>query len=184
MIMKKVILMTGDLASGKSTYSEILKEKLHITVLNKDRFKEILGDRIPVSNREENKNLSVVCFNLFKYILEQSEYPILIESNFKPYEFDELRELLKDTKVMTIILTGDEKVLHKRFNDRLLENRHFIHKSQDFTNIEPFIETLKELRSITPIGEVLSIDATDFSYQEDVNVISKIQEFLSRGDEA
>ena len=64
--MKKLILIGGVLASGKSTYSMILKERYHLTVINKDRLKEILGDNIYVATREENKKLSVICFDLMK----------------------------------------------------------------------------------------------------------------------
>ena len=55
--MKKLILMGGDLASGKSTYSNIVGDKFNVLVINKDNLKEILGDTIIVNNREENKKL-------------------------------------------------------------------------------------------------------------------------------
>ena len=40
--MKKIILIGGVLASGKSTYADILKNKFNLTVVTKDRLKEIL----------------------------------------------------------------------------------------------------------------------------------------------
>jgi len=177
--MKKIILLTGDLASGKSTFAEILAKECNLTILTKDRIKEILGDRILVKTREENKNLSYLCFDIFKYIIEQNKGSLLLESNFKPYEMDELRTLLKDYKVMTIKLQGDNKVLHERFNKRLTENRHYVHKSQDFTDIKPFIETLEELRNIEPIGECLLLDSTTFDYQSNKEVLNKIKDFLN-----
>ena len=55
--MSKLILFGGDLASGKSTYSNIIGEKFNITVINKDRLKEILGDIFIAENREEASTL-------------------------------------------------------------------------------------------------------------------------------
>ena len=40
--MRKVLLIGGDLASGKSTYSRFLSQQLNVTVINKDVVKEIL----------------------------------------------------------------------------------------------------------------------------------------------
>ena len=177
--MKKLILLTGDLASGKTTYSKILGEKFNIMVVNKDTVKEILGDRIHVETRAENKNLSVVCFDLFKYLIKQNSGNLLIESNFKPYEMEELEGLVSDYDVLTIRLKGDNHVLHERFNKRLTENRHYVHKSQDFTSIEPFIETLEELRSVKAIGEEMILDSTTFNYQNNKNVLAKIESFLN-----
>ena len=89
-MMRKIILIGGVLAAGKSAYANILKEKFNLTVITKDRLKEILGDNIHVKNREENKKLSVICFELFKYLLECNMSNIVFESKFKEYELIEL----------------------------------------------------------------------------------------------
>ena len=81
--MKKLILIGGVLASGKSTYANILKDKFNLTVVTKDRLKEILGDNIYVNNREENKKLSVISFEMIKYLISCNMTTIVIESNFK-----------------------------------------------------------------------------------------------------
>ena len=60
--MRKIILIGGDLASGKSTYAKFLSKKFNITVISKDLLKEVLGDNIPTSNREENLKLSFISF--------------------------------------------------------------------------------------------------------------------------
>ena len=81
--MKKLILMGGDLASGKSTFANMLGEELGILVINKDNLKEILGDTIKVTTREENKKLSVISFDLMCYLLKKNQKDtIILESNF------------------------------------------------------------------------------------------------------
>ena len=51
-------------------------------------------------------------------------------------------------EVLSIILDGEDAVLHARFIKRLSENRHPVHKSQDFSRIEDFKEEWKEILSI------------------------------------
>ena len=53
--MRKLLLITGDLATGKSTFSNILSQRYKVNVFCKDSIKEVLGDTIGFKNREENK---------------------------------------------------------------------------------------------------------------------------------
>lgn len=55
--MGKLLLVTGDIAAGKSTFSEILSKRYSIAAFQKDAVKEVLGDTIGFHNREENKRL-------------------------------------------------------------------------------------------------------------------------------
>ena len=178
--MKKLILIGGVLASGKSTYSMFLKEKLKINVINKDRLKEILGDNIYVETREENKKLSVICFDLMKYLVFANETTLLLECNFKDYELVELKKICEELNydVLSIVFDASNEILHERFLKRLNENRHYVHKSQDFTNIEDFIKTQDELRNAPYFGKIINVNCDDFSYQEDLILLNKIEEFI------
>jgi predicted kinase len=180
--MKKLILIGGVLASGKSTYSMILKEKFKINVINKDRLKEILGDNIYVKTREENKKLSVICFDLMKYLLFANESVLVLECNFKDYELIELKKIVDklNYQVLSIVFDARNEILHERFLKRLNENRHYVHKSQDFTNIEDFIKTQDELRNAPYFGKIINVNCDDFSYQEDTTILNQINEFLNK----
>ena len=157
--MRKIILIGGVLAAGKSTYANILKEKYNLMVITKDRLKEILGDNILVNNREENKKLSVICFHLMKYLMECNMTNLVLECNFKAYELKELEVLCKALgyDVMTLVFDADNDILHKRFLKRLNENRHYVHKSQDFTDINDFIPVIDELRYGPYFGKILKL---------------------------
>ena len=179
--MKKLILIGGDLASGKSTFANILGEELGILVINKDNLKEIIGDTIITKTREENKKLSVISFNIMCYLLKKNKDNIIIlESNFKPYEMEILKDLVNEYnyKVLSLVLTGNNDILHERFQKRLNENRHYVHKSQDFTNISDFIKTLEELRSVNYIGEVINVDSSTIEYQNNPLLMDKILNFV------
>jgi tRNA A37 threonylcarbamoyladenosine biosynthesis protein TsaE len=51
--VKKIIIITGDLAAMKSTLAKKIGRDLNIVCLIKDHIKEILGDTIGYQNREE-----------------------------------------------------------------------------------------------------------------------------------
>lgn len=174
---RKLILIGGDLAGGKSTFANRLKDKYKLLVINKDRLKEILGDTIIVNNREDNKKLSVISFNIMKYILEKNEDVLVLESNFKPKEMEEIKALINELNysVLSLKFEGDNHILHQRFLKRLNENRHYVHKSQDFTNLSDFVKTLTELRSVSYPGEIFYVDCSNFSFMDDVEIYKKIE---------
>ena len=180
--MKKLILIGGVLAGGKSTFSHIVGERFGISVVNKDRVKEILGDNIKTANREENKKLSVIAFELMSYLSEGEGDALILESNFKDYELNELKEKCNASgcDVLSIFLDGDDAILHARFLKRLGENRHPVHKSQDFSRLEDFTATLNELRAAEYFGELVRVDCSDFSYQSDEVLFDKIKVFLNK----
>ena len=44
--MKKLLLIMGDLATGKSVFADILSKRYNVNVFYKDSIKEVLGDTI------------------------------------------------------------------------------------------------------------------------------------------
>ena len=106
---------------------------------------------------------------------------LVLESNFKDYELREITALTETqgTDVLSIFLDGDDATLHRRFNKRLNENRHPVHKSQDFTRLEDFTATLDELRRAEYPGELITVDCTDFAYQTDEGLYARIKDFLN-----
>lgn len=177
--MRKIILIGGDLASGKSTFSVFLAQKYHLTLLNKDRLKEIAGDVIHVNNREENKKLSVLSFEYIKYFIETSTCDLIVESNFKEYEMEELKKYLENNNIMSIRFTGDDDLLHNRFLKRLEGPRHYVHRSQDLSKKEDFLNVLNELRQVHYIGEVVDVFVKDGydSFNDEV-LLNKVDAFL------
>ena len=66
--MRKLLLVTGDLATGKSTFSDMLSKRYNTVVFMKDTIKEVLGDTIGFANREENLKLSKATMELMLFI--------------------------------------------------------------------------------------------------------------------
>lgn len=69
--MKRLLLITGDIAAGKTTFSNQLAQRYSVAVFQKDTIKEILGDNIGFRDREENKKLSNAAVQLMAHLFWQ-----------------------------------------------------------------------------------------------------------------
>ncbi len=69
--MKKILLITGDIAAGKTTFSKILSARYGAAVFQKDTVKEVLGEWIGFQNREENKALSNAAIDVMCHIFSR-----------------------------------------------------------------------------------------------------------------
>lgn len=167
--MKEIILITGDLAAGKSTFSKLIADRYKVTCYNKDDIKEILGDNFGFKNREENLKLSVCTFDIFKYIIQKNmkvNESLIIESNFRQHELDYIKQKAQesDYKIITIVIRADIMILHKRFINRIEnENRHPVHKAVDFSNYYDFEKRIREDRIRIYPGEIVYLDSSSFN---------------------
>ena len=142
--MKKLLLITGDLATGKSTYAKILSKRYDTNVFYKDSIKEVLGDTIGFTNREENLKLSKATTELMAFIF--SEFAklnknLILESNFHTEELEKLHKLAYENnyEVLTLVLRGNADVLYKRYLNRMHnENRHPVHLSTTLDIFDDF----------------------------------------------
>lgn len=179
----KAIIITGDLATGKSTFANIISKRFNVLFLTKDYIKEVLSDRIGFTNREENLKLSKASMHIMFYALENannSNTNIILEANFHQEEIDYLKKYKDD--VLVLNLYGNEEILFKRFINRIEnENRHKVHLSIGLNDLSSFSSYIKKSRDVDFKGlEVISIDATNFSYQNDEDLFTKISNFLNR----
>ena len=181
---RKLLLITGDIAAGKSTFANILSQRYNTNVFFKDSIKEVLGDTIGFSNREENKKLSNASMELMFFIF--SEFAklgkgLILESNFHRAELERLQKMAQDNgyDVLTIALFGDVEVLHARYLNRMMnENRHSVHLSTTIDKFEDFKKCSDYLKRIDIPGKVIRIDATDFGYQRSEEVLAVIDAFM------
>ncbi len=133
--MNKLLLLTGDLATGKSAFSAILSKRYDVNVFKKDSIKEVLGDTIGFTNREENLKLSAVTLELMLFLFSEFtklNKDLILESNFHKAELERLYEMAaaNNYEVLVLLLRGDLDILHKRYLNRMYnENRHPVHLS-------------------------------------------------------
>lgn len=84
------MLITGDIATGKSTFANILSKRYNTNLFFKDSIKEVLGYTIGFSNRQENKRLSSASMELMFFIFSEFallEKDLILESNFHKSKF-------------------------------------------------------------------------------------------------
>ena len=150
--MNNLILITGDLAAGKSTLANSLSMELKIPCLIKDTLKEIACDAIGYETREENRNLSIAAVNSMIYVFNQTAKvngDIILEANFRKEELEDIEDIVNEYNynVLLINLTGDVNLLYQRFLDRL-SHRHIAHMSLHLDNfLDSFISYIEMLRN-------------------------------------
>lgn len=184
--MGKLLLITGDIAAGKSTFSEILSKRYNIAAFQKDAVKEVLGDTIGFQNREENKRLSDATIEIMCHIFSKIAVTgdsLILESNFHETELKKLHAMAHTNQydVLTLVLRGDAEILYDRYLFRMNEqNRHPVHLSTSLHIKEDFIRTAEWIRNENVIGDTLLIEASDFSYQKDPAILKQIDVFMER----
>ena len=182
--MKKLLLLTGDIAAGKSTFSRILSKRYHTAALQKDDIKEVLGDIIGFQNREENQKLSKAAVKMMCHLfsrLAQAGDSLILEANFHAAELEELRGIAEEHQyeVLTLVLRGDTDVLHQRYMRRIQqENRHPVHLSARLDDPNEFARCAEFLRNEKITGSRIEINASDFSYQTDEALLRQIDQFM------
>ncbi len=167
--MRKIIIITGYPAAGKTAFSQRLKEALGIPCFNKDSVKVLLAENIGFADRQENKVLSNTAVKLMFHIageILQAGQPVIVEGNFSQAEGDALAVLLAQwgAEAMTYIFTGDLPVIYQRYVQRdQSAERHAAHKSAGFAGVEEFAAAVMPLAGFSVPGEVVRVDSTDFA---------------------
>lgn len=182
--MKKLLLVMGDLATGKSTFAGILSKRYEVNALHKDTIKEVLGDTIGFSNREENQKLSKATMELMTFMFSEFcklDKSLILESNFRPAELARLHEIAcaHGYEVLTLVLRGDAEILHERYLNRIRsENRHPVHLSSTMDVFEDFRRYTENSAKEEIPGRTIMINANDFSYQTAPEILSGIDAFM------
>ena len=150
--MQRLIIITGDLAAGKSTLAAALSESLSIPFIIKDTLKEIACDNIGYQTCQENRLLSVPATQDMIYFFKQCALvgnDLIMEANFRTGELLEIENIADEYnyRVVLLVLTGDIPLLYQRFLDRL-PTRHIAHRSLNLDySLERFTDYINELRN-------------------------------------
>lgn len=184
--MRKLLLIMGDLAAGKSTFANILSKRYDTNIFFKDSIKEVLGDTIGFADREENKKLSKASMEMIFFIFSEFvklNKDLILESNFHTMELERLHKIAMDNnyEVLTLVLRGDVDILYNRYLNRMQnKNRHPVHLSTTLDVYDDFKACAEYIRSEKILGNTIMINVDDFSYQTDKEILKKIDEFMGR----
>lgn len=186
---RNLIIITGELAAGKTTYGKRIAETLKMPFFSKDEIKEILFDSYNDTNidYESKRKIGASSYAVFYYVIEQqmkSGLPIIIESNFVKESINIIKTLLNkyDYKNITVRFEGDLQVLHKRFLEREYSSER--HKglvaNGTFDDFENFEKTAIKTKEFKIDDNEISVDTTDFSKVDFDKIIANIQEIIGK----
>ncbi len=189
---KKIIIIEGYMASGKSTFALELSRKLSLPYLMKDTFKTALCQSFFLTSREESKKFSAIAFDGMMYAVErlfEVGLPVIIEANFVPYGSKKVDEekIIKNLiekygyTSLTFKFFGNTEVLLRRFTER----EGSAERGQ--ANRMGFIPTLKEFESLCHNldafnvgGDVVKINTTNFDKVDFNSHYKTAEKFLNK----
>jgi predicted kinase len=171
---KKLIVVAGDLAAGKTTFALKLSKELHIPCFCKDLLKNALAAHVPVNNREDGRKLSAATFDAMAYITArfmEASLPLIIEANFVMGENNGgvkegavIRALAESHhyQTLTFLFSGNAKVLHRRFLNRSNKTDRRANRVFFEPTLEDFERISLTLKCFDIGGKSEKIDTTDF----------------------
>ena len=188
---KKIIIIEGYLASGKSTFALQLSKSINVSCFVKDTFKTAICSSISIADRKESSLFSTVTFNAMMYVAErlfETGSPIILEGNFVPAgvkQVDEagvIKELIDQYGYtsLTFKFIGDTRILYKRFMDReKTDERGQANKIGFDVSYDVFDRWCHNLDNFNVGGEIIQIDTTDFAEVNFDNYIKSARQFIS-----
>lgn len=189
---RKILIITGYLAAGKSTFARQLSTAVNIPYLIKDTFKIALCENVEVASREESSRFSVVTFDAIMYVAErliETCTPIIIEGNFVPAGIKKIDEagIIKNLidkygcRSLTYKFIGDTQILHKRYIERdVLPERGQVNAMLGDIPYNDFDRLCHNLDGFNVGDEIVTVDTTDFNAVDFEQHIQKAQRFLGR----
>ena len=107
---------------------------------------------------------------------------LILEANFHTPDLERLHQMAaaREYQVLTLVLSGDVNILHKRYLNRVHnENRHPVHLSTTFDIFDDFKACIEHARTEQIPGRTLYINANDFSYQTNTELLSELDAFMA-----
>jgi predicted kinase len=184
----KLISISGNPATGKTTLTKNISDKFDIPSVSMDNFKEIIYDRVEDINSTLWNQICMASYDLmFSDIEKFLPYTkkILFDAPINPEISKEvISKIIKkhNADFLEIKLTADSEVLWERFKKRL-PSVHHCHSTQAKRNMDYMEDKIKNgnFDKKLDIGNnFLLIDTTDFekiNYQE---IYNKIRNFLEK----
>lgn len=155
---RKLIIVNGPPASGKTTIAEGLVRELHLPLVSMDRIKEALFDTLGTGDREYNRQLSKASFAVIWSLLVDfpSDATVIVEGWFKHPPFDWVLAGLDKAGVSQFVEVwcfAPGEVLAERYSTRV-ETRHIGHPGIEYANELRDVARLAQPMSLSPVMRV------------------------------
>ena len=187
---RKIIVVTGYLASGKSTFARLLSKEIKVPCFVKDTFKIALCKNISISTAEDSSLFSAITFDSMMYVIErfmETDLPVIIEGNFVPTgikkvdEANEIKLLIDKYGIqsLTFKFIGNTHILHKRYIERDKQpERGHVNAMYSDVKYEDFNKYCHNLDAFDIGGETIIIDTTDFDNIDFIGYVEIAKKFV------
>lgn len=185
-ILKKLILVTGTVATGKSTFARQLSKRIGVPSFHKDSINEIFGSRFSFNTLSDREMLSKVAVELLVHIAERAlsvGHSVILEANFKPAEAPAIQALARrqHCELLTFKLGGDLQTIFARYQRRERNPaRHKIHKYHRYPDLETFSRSVAPLAAFNAGGQIIDVDTTDFAAIDYDALYNTAKQFILR----
>ena len=182
-----MIIVTGELATGKTSYGKKISEILKIPFFSKDKIKEILYDSFNNTNLdyEAKRRIGAGSYAVLYHIIEEQMrvgLPLIVESNFVKESVSIIKNLLNkyNYKSITIRFEGDLQILHKRFLKREYSGERHIGLVSNgvFDDFESFEKTAVKSKEFRINNNEILVDTTDFSKVNLDTIIQNVRKYI------
>ena len=182
-----LIIITGELAAGKTSYGKKISENIGIPFFSKDTIKELLFDSMGKEDMsyEEKKKMGASSYAVFYYIMEEQMKvgkPLIVESNFVKESVPFIKNLLEkyDYDSITIRFGGDPHVLHERFLKREYSSERHpgLQSNGTFDDFETFQKTSQKAKEFKISENEIYVDTTDFDKVDFEKMMGEVRENL------
>lgn len=191
---KKIIIIEGYLASGKSTFALQLSKSINVPYFVKDTFKTAICNSISIANRKESSLFSAATFDAMMYVTErffETGNPIIIEGNFAPAgvkQVDEagvIKRLIDQYGYtpLTFKFIGDTQILYRRFMDReKTVERGQANKIGFNVSYDIFDGWCHNFDNFNVGGKIIQADTSDFTKVNFDKYINSARQFISESE--
>lgn len=188
---KKIIIVQGYLAAGKSTFARQSAKELGLPCFVKDTFKNALCAGVPIDSQAISSRFSAVTFDAMMYTAErlmEASFPLMIEGNFLPAgikktdEAGTIRALIGKYgyRALAFRFVGDIEVLYQRFLEREgTAERGKANTRFTLPTVGEFGQWCRNMDRFDVGGAMEEIDTTDFTQTDFTRYIGIARGFLS-----
>lgn len=161
---RKVILINGLPASGKTALGEHLKNRFNAPLLTLDTIKEAMFNVLGTGDREYNRMLGRACKEIIWALI--SEFPCnslaIVDAWFGYPPYDKVFEGLQHAGIARFVelwCHAPGEILAERYLERV-DLRHKGHPGREYA---PELEEVAKRAAPMNIGPLYSIDTSDFA---------------------
>lgn len=186
MMKKRLLVVAGAPAAGKTTFARRYAGDRGLPVFCRDDYKETLSGFFPYETREDTVLLGKASYAVLERTMAHtmaSGISFAVESNFTKMSETWLDALLRTYRynAMTLLFCGDLPAPHGRFIARNgTGQRHAVHVSPYYDDIHTFVSgiTSSGILDFHVGGAPLRVDTTDFAAYDYDAVARRVDRWL------